>query len=70
MKRENLIQVVESYLNIILYELGEKEHRDFIENTPKLKKYDDMMWEYNEKDIPYELIKDVYEIVKNKVKSL
>lgn len=44
MKQENLLQIVESYLNI--------------------------MCSISEKDISYKLLENVYEIVRNKVKSL
>ena len=31
MQQENLLQIVESYLNIISNEIDEKEYREFIE---------------------------------------
>lgn len=49
LNKENLLQIVESYLNIISNEIDEKEYREFIETTSKLKEYDDLMFlaEYN-----------------------
>ena len=70
MKQENLLQIVESYLNIISNEIDEREYRQFVKNTPKLKEYDDLMCSISEKDISYKLLEDVYKIVRNKVKSL
>ena len=70
MQQENLLQIVESYLNIISNEIDEKEYRKFIETTPKLKEYDDLMFSISENQISYKLLEEVYEIVKNKVKYL
>lgn len=69
-QQEKLLQIVESYLNIISNEVDEKEYRKFIETTPKLKEYDDLMFSISENQISYKLLEDVYEIVKNKVKYL
>lgn len=38
MQQEKLLQIVESYLNIISNEVDEKEYRKFIETTPKIKR--------------------------------
>lgn len=69
-QQEKLLQIVESYLNIISNEVDEKEYRKFIETTPKLKEYDDLMFSISENQISYKLLEEVYEIVKNKVKYL
>lgn len=69
-QQEKLLQIVESYLNIISNEVDEKEYRKFIETTPKLKEYDDLMFSISENQISYKLLEEVYEIVKNKVKCL
>lgn len=70
MQQEKLLQIVESYLNIISNEVDEKEYRKFIETTPKLKEYDDLMFSISENQISYKLLEEVYEIVKKKVKCL
>lgn len=70
MQQEKLLQIVESYLNIISNEVDEKKYRKFIETTPKLKEYDDLMFSISENQISYKLLEEVYEIVKNKVKCL
>ncbi len=69
-QHDNFIQIVESFLNILLNKMGEKEYREFIENNPILVKYDNMMSEYMENEIPYELIEQVHLIVKKKVETL
>ena len=48
MQQEKLLQIVESYLNIISNEVDEKEYRKFIETTPKLKEYDGNIGRYFE----------------------
>lgn len=67
---DNFIQVVESFLNILLNKMGEKEYRVFIESNPILVEYDNMMENDKENEIPYELIEQVHQIVKNKVETL
>ena len=69
-QHDNFIQIVESFLNILLNKMGEKEYREFIENNPILVKYDNMMEEDKENEIPYELIEQVHQIVKKKVETL
>ena len=67
MQQEKLLQIVESYLNIISNEVDEKEYRKFIETTPKLKEYDDLMFSISENQISYKLLEEVYKIVNNKL---
>ena len=69
-QHDNFIQIVESFLNILLNKMGEKEYRNFIKSNPILVKYDNMMSEYMENEIPYELIEQVHHIVKKKVETL
>ena len=52
-QHDNFIQIVESFLNILLNKMGEKEYRNFIKSNPILVKYDNMMSEYMENEIPY-----------------
>ena len=69
-QHDNYIQIVESFLNILLNKMGESEYRNFINSNPILVKYDNMMSEYMENEIPYELIEQVHLIVKKKVETL
>lgn len=69
-QHDKFIQIVESFLNILLNTMGEKEYRDFIENNPILVEYDNMMNNDKESEIPYELIEQVHQIVKYKVETL
>jgi len=69
-QHDNFIQIVESFLNILLNKMGEREYRNFISSNPILVKYDNMMSEYMENEIPYELIEQVHQIVKQKVETL
>ena len=69
-QHDSFIQIVESFLNILLNKMGEKEYRNFIKSNPILVKYDNMMSEYMENEIPYELIEQVHLIVKKKVETL
>ena len=69
-QHDNFIQIVESFLNILLNKMGEREYRNFISSNPVLVKYDNMMSEYMENEIPYELIEQVHQIVKQKVETL
>lgn len=69
-QHDNFIQIVESFLNILLNKIGEEEYRNFIKSNPILVKYDNMMEDVKENEIPYELIEQVYQIVKNKVETL
>ena len=69
-QHDNFIQIVESFLNILLNKMGERKYREFIKSNPVLEKYDNMMSEYMENEIPYELIEQVHNIVKKKVETL
>ena len=69
-QHDKFIQIVESFLNILLNTMGEKEYRDFIETNPILVEYDNMMNNDKESEIPYELIEQVHQIVKCKVETL
>lgn len=69
-QHDNFIQIVESFLNILLNKMGERKYREFIKSNPVLEKYDNMMSEYMESEIPYELIEQVHHIVKKKVETL
>ena len=69
-QHDKFIQIVESFLNILLNTMGEKEYRDFIENNPILVEYDNMMNNDKESEIPYELIEQVHQNVKYKVETL
>ena len=69
-QHDNFIQIVESFLNILLNKMGEREYRQFIKSNPVLEKYDNIMSEYMESEIPYELIEQVHHIVKKKVETL
>lgn len=70
MQKDNKIQICESLLNIILKELGDIEYKEYIQSNSILKKYDNYMSEYEEKDIPCELLEKVHIILKEKIKSL
>lgn len=69
-QHNNFIQIVESFLNILLNKMGEREYREFIESNPILVEYDNMMEDDKENEIPFELIEQVHQIVKNKVETL
>ena len=45
MQHDKLIQKIESYINIILFVLEEKEYREYIKSNPLLKKYDSLTYE-------------------------
>ena len=66
--QEKLLEKTESFFNIILNELGEKNYREYIKSNPLLQEYDNLMNEFEK--IPYDLLEKVYQIVKNKVKTL
>ncbi len=69
-QHNNFIQIVESFLNILLNKMGEREYREFIESNPILVEYDNMMEDDKENEISFELIEQVHQIVKNKVETL
>lgn len=69
-QHNNFIQIVESFLNILLNKMGERKYREFIESNPILVEYDNMMEDDKENEIPFELIEQVHQIVKNKVETL
>ena len=69
-QHNNFIQIVESFLNILLNKMGEREYREFIESNPVLVEYDNMMEDDKENEISFELIEQVHQIVKNKVETL
>ena len=70
MEYENLIQEIESYLNILLRKMNEEDYTDFIENTDKLSEFDAKMNDNKENELSEELLKDVLKIVEIKLKSM
>ncbi len=69
MQHDKLIQKIESYINIILFVLEEKEYREYIKSNPLLKKYDSLMENFEEDNIPLDLLEQIYIIVKKKVET-
>lgn len=70
MQKENKIQEIESFINIVLVRLGEKNYREYIESNSLLKKYDTLMSNFEEENISNNLLSQVYRIVKQKVETL
>ena len=70
MEQENLIQEIESYLNILLRKMNEEDYTDFIENTDKLSEFDAKMNDNKERELSEELLNDVLKIVEAKLKSM
>ncbi len=70
MEQENLIQEIESYLNILLRKMNEEDYTDFIENTDKLSEFDAKMNDNKENELSEELLNDVLKIVEAKLKSM
>ena len=70
MKNDRTIQIIESYLVIIMNETTPDEYNNFIENNPIIKKYDDFMRRYEENKIPDEILQETLPIVKEKANSL
>ena len=64
---QDLIQFIFYKFKICTIEIDEKEYRKFIETTPKLKEYDDLMFSISENQISYKLLEEVYKIVNNKL---
>lgn len=69
LQHDKLIQKIESYINIILFVLEEKEYREYIKSNPLLKKYDSLMENFEEDNIPLDLLEQIYIIVKKKVET-
>ena len=70
MEQENLIQEIESYLNILLRKMNEEDYTDFIENTDKLSEFDAKMNDNKERELSEELLNDVLKIVEAKLKNM
>ena len=70
MKNDRTIQIIESYLVIIMNETTPDEYNNFIENNPIIKKYDDFMRRYEENKIPDEILQETLPIVKEKANNL
>ena len=70
MEQENLIQEIESYLNILLRKMNEEDYTNFIENTDKLSEFDAKMNDNKENELSEELLNDVLKIVEAKLKSM
>ena len=64
---QDLIQFIFYKFKICTIEIDEKEYRKFIETTPKLKEYDDLMFSISENQVSYKLLEEVYKIVNNKL---
>lgn len=64
---QDLIQFIFYKFKICTIEIDEKEYREFIETTPKLKEYDDLMFSISENQVSYKLLEEVYKIVNNKL---
>lgn len=69
----NIIQEIESYLNVLLITLSEEEYSMFIENTPLLNEYDILIDEFQKSNFTSEflqqVLKEVKNIMNNRVKS-
>lgn len=70
MQKENKIQEIESFINILLVRLGEKNYREYINNNSLLKKYDTLMNNFEEENISNNLLDQVYRIIKQKIETL
>lgn len=70
MQKENKIQEIESFINILLVRLGEKNYREYINNKSLLKKYDTLMSNFEEENISNNLLDQVYRIIKQKIETL
>ena len=64
---QDLIQFIFYKFKICTIEIDEKEYRKFIETTPKLKEYADLMFSISENQISYKLLEEVYKLVNNKL---
>lgn len=63
--KDNTIQIIESYLNILLKTLPNDEYIMLIENTPILNEYDNLMSEFKEDDLSETFLQQVLYLVKN-----
>lgn len=70
MKNDRTIQIIESYLVIIMNKTTPDEYNNFIEKNSIIKKYDDFMRRYEENKIPDEILQETLPIVKEKANSL
>lgn len=70
MKNDRTIQIIESYLVIIMNKTTPDEYNNFIEKNEIIKKYDDFMRRYEENKIPDEILQDTLTIVEKKANSL
>lgn len=63
--KDNTIQIIESYLNILLKTLPNDEYIMLIENTPILNEYDNLMSEFKEDNLSETFLQQVLYLVKN-----
>ena len=63
--KDDTIQIIESYLNILLKTLPNDEYIMLIENTPILNEYDNVMSEFKEDDLSETFLQQVLYLVKN-----
>ena len=63
--KDDTIQIVESYLNILLKTLPNDEYIMLIENTPILNEYDNLMSEFKEDNLSETFLQQVLYLVKN-----
>ena len=62
--KDDTIQIIESYLNILLKTLPNDEYIMLIENTPILNEYDNLMSEFKEDDLSETFLQQVLFLVK------
>ena len=63
--KDDTIQIIESYLNILLKTLPNDEYIMLIENTPILNEYDNLMSEFKVDDLSETFLQQVLYLVKN-----
>lgn len=63
--KDDTIQIIESYLNILLKTLPNDEYIMLIENTPILNEYDNLMSKFKEDDLSETFLQQVLYLVKN-----
>lgn len=63
--KDDTIQIIESYLNILLKTLPNDEYIMLIENTPILNEYDNLMSEFKEDNLSETFLQQVLYLVKN-----
>lgn len=63
--KDDTIQIIESYLNILLKTLPNDEYIMLIENTPILNEYDNLTSEFKEDDFSETFLQQVLYLVKN-----